>query len=96
MEERIEEIVTLFYLESRDFNGISYVSLLEQVQADEEELKAALQKLVGNERIEILYGDYHPNPFIKAYADTDKMEQILKLDDKDKLRGVVSTQPNLN
>ncbi len=85
MKSEIAEIVISFYLESNDFNGIPYSDLKERVVA-EGDLSHCLAELIDEEMIEIMYGDYHPNPHIKAISGLDKKEQIPKLANKDLLK----------
>ncbi len=78
MKSEIIELIIQYYLNSHDFNGIPYTALKKHVTAAED-LYSILAELIDEDNIEIMYGDYHPNPHIKAFSGLDKKEQIVKL-----------------
>jgi hypothetical protein len=85
MKDQIVNSVVTHYLKSRDFNGLPYSLLLDSLKIDEGALNTWLAQLLQEEQIEIVYGDDHPNPHIKAFSGIDKMQQISKLNNKDLL-----------
>lgn len=79
MKSKIVRQVIEKYLSSGDFNGLSYTSLHQSLNIDENTLLILLSELIEEDQIEIVYGDYHPNPHIKAFSGLDKSEQFSKL-----------------
>lgn len=79
MKNKILLSITQFYLESRDFNGMPFQSLVHNNNNDFEGVRNSLRVLLEEKQVEIVYGDYHPNPHIKAFSGTSNEEQIEKL-----------------
>ncbi|GJL60315.1 MAG: ATPase AAA [Nitrospirales bacterium] len=79
MKSQLLQHVIDHYLNSGDFNGIPYSSLLEKLVIQETQIFSVLLELIAEDQIEIMYGDYHPNPHIKAWAGKDKEGQLDKL-----------------
>ena len=71
-KEILLEKITNQYLGSRDFNGLP----LSVFKSEKENIIA----LVREGKIEINFGDKHPNPHIKAFELDDKDAQILKIE----------------
>lgn len=71
-KEKLLEKITKQYLESRDFNGLP----LSVFKSEKENIIA----LVREGKVEINFGDKHPNPHIKAFELDDKDTQILKIE----------------
>jgi hypothetical protein len=78
MKQKIITTITDQYLNS-DFNGLPIKSLQKDILVSHEELKAALGELLDENEIEIIYGDIHPNPHIKAFEGFRKEDQKQKL-----------------
>lgn len=87
MKSQLLQNVLENYLNSGDFNGITYSSLLEKLGLQETDMIAALSELIEADQIELMYGNYHPNPHIKAWSGGDKKEQIDKLQNSQLLHG---------
>ena len=81
MKIRLLECVIEHYLESRDFNGIPFGQIVKQLDATGDHVVPLLSELVSDNAVEIIYGDYHPNPHIKAFSGSAIDEQIKKLSD---------------
>jgi hypothetical protein len=79
MREQIVKQVIEQYLNSSDFNGLPYKILRDRLSIEEDRLINLLIELLENDQIEIVYGDYHPNPHIKAFSGIDKCQQISKM-----------------
>lgn len=79
MKTQLLQHVIEHYLSSGDFNGIPYASLLERLGTQEAQIVPILSDLIAEDQIELIYGDYHPNPHIKAWSGRHKEEQIYKL-----------------
>lgn len=88
MKEEILKAVTKHYFESGEFNGLPCVSLI--IESNDENnrdiILSSLKELLEDNKIDIVYGDNHPNPHIKAFSDIDKKDQINKLTDKDSIK----------
>ncbi len=80
MKHKLLTDVTRGYLESRDFNGVAFSSLRKHFDCSEGDFIEALTQLVRDESIEIIFGDYHPNPHIKAFSNMDKSHQLKNLE----------------
>jgi hypothetical protein len=102
MKSEIIDLIIRFYLESSDFNGIPYSALKKRVSTAID-LNATLSILIDEDEVEIMFGDYHPNPHIKAFSGFDKKKQIDKIRNTDLLehacvyptRKVLSCVPDL-
>jgi len=69
--------VTNFYLESDDYNGISVASLVRR--HGESMVRRCLSQLIDEGLASVVFGDYHPNPHIKALPSKSEGEQCRKL-----------------
>ncbi|MHB8058419.1 MAG: AAA family ATPase [Desulfuromonadaceae bacterium] len=72
--------VTQQYLATRDYNGLPVRSLTRE--HPETQVKGMLSTLLAEGLISLVYGDYHPNPHIKAFPPEPISEQIQKLEGK--------------
>jgi len=77
--EKTLEAITNHYLQSGDFNGISIEELQTIVGFTRKDLEDILIQLVHEDKISIIFGDRHPNPYFKAFDPESKSEQIEKL-----------------
>lgn len=69
--------ITEFYLQSTDFNGIPFGVLSREIEP--ERLRSYLSELIIFELVTVNFGDYHPNPHIKALPPEHREEQVEKL-----------------
>lgn len=69
--------ITEYYLESNDFNGIPVHTFTDAIEP--ERLKSYLSELIIFDLVTVNFGDYHPNPHIKALPPEPKEEQLNKL-----------------
>jgi len=81
--DRIVQRVTEFYLGSRDFNGYPVHTLISEFALNEAEVAKVLRDLIEAERIEVVFGNVHPNAHIKAFSGTSKEQQLEWLDSLD-------------
>jgi hypothetical protein len=86
-QTNLAEEVTRFYLASGDFNGLG-VHALGSVGADVLDVVA----LIKLREIDLVRGDLHPNPHIKAFDAESPEEQIAKID-QDGLCGCLYPSP---
>lgn len=79
MLDRNELLVEIsdFYLESSDFNGIPVSTLIRKY--GETEVRSVLEQLIYDGLVSVVFGDYHPNPHIKALPSEPITEQIVKI-----------------
>ena len=82
MKNRLLERVIDHYLASRDFNGIPFGQVTMESDTTGDEVVSLLTKLLLENSIEIMFGDYHPNPHIKAFSISTIEEQIKKLNNE--------------
>jgi len=80
LRDDLIKMVTDYYLKSRDFNGIPVGTICEKLNLNDRDAKELLQELIQDEMVSVVYGDIHPNPFIKALKEEEKDKQIEKLD----------------
>jgi len=73
------EAATEFYLNSRDFNGCPVASVFQKVEGAQAVLEEALVSLVSRGRADLVFGDGHPNPHIRAFAPPPPEKQLQKL-----------------
>jgi len=78
-KEDVLRIVTTFYLESRDFNGIPSWTLSEKLNQDWSLLKAIVRELIKDEMVGLVDAKTSGNPHIKRFPFQPKDVQISKL-----------------
>lgn len=64
------------YFDSGDFNGLPVYGIAKKYGRGIAELETDLKALVEDERIEVWFGNVHPNPHIKAFSSVSKEQQI--------------------
>ena len=79
-EEIIESIVQ-FYLESGDFNGFPVYRLKQEFGLSAIEAKNMIQDLIRSHRIDVVFGNIHPNPHIKAFSNITGEDQLRFLEE---------------
>jgi len=74
------EYISEFYLSSRDFNGVPVRTLRNELGLEQPTAKELLERLLRAEKIDLLFGNIHPNPHIKAFSHIphEKQLQFLK------------------
>lgn len=70
---------TTFYLGSKDFNGYPCHHIRRQHQLTDTQLRPLLRKLLQQGTGALVFGDRHPNPHIRAFADEPAQQQMEKL-----------------
>jgi hypothetical protein len=80
MRDLVLTIVTDHYLSSHDFNGLPGAALLAVV--GEDECRPIVEELIGEELLSLNFGNYHPNPHIKAFPARPADEQVAMLRDR--------------
>ena len=78
-DNAILQHITNYYLKSTEFNGMPCVSLADRMNMDLGSLTPYIRDLILSEKVSVVYGDRHPNPFIRALDDDPPAEQIAKL-----------------
>lgn len=76
MKQAVIDEVTKHYLESGDFNGYPVYALKKSFDIGDEAAKDLLRELITARKIDVLFGNIHPNPHIKAFSDTTAEQQI--------------------
>lgn len=74
VQSRIAELVAQSYLDSSDFNGLG-VQAVVSVGADPSDIA----KLIELREVDLVRGDLHPNPHIKAFDAETPDDQIAKI-----------------
>lgn len=72
--------VANFYLNSRDFNGISLEDLYAKLSLTEDKFKEEIIALIKNRKIDLVYEGDIPNPHIKPFPPPTTEKQIEKLE----------------
>ncbi|VVO78474.1 hypothetical protein PS858_01681 [Pseudomonas fluorescens] len=80
MLDLITDKVTRFYLNSNDFNGYPVHALKKDFKLNNTKAKQVLVDLVSSNLIEVVFGNIHPNPHIKAFSGTSVAQQLEFLD----------------
>lgn len=80
MESAIIDEVTKFYFDSGDFNGYPTYRLKEKFGLNDKAAKKIIRDLVLARRIDVVFGNIHPNPHIKAFSDSPAEQQLEFLD----------------
>src|SRR3989344_2731717 len=78
-KENILNEITSFYLNSRDFNGISIEDLYKKSSLLEDKFKEEITALIKNRKIDLIYEGDIPNPHIKPFPAPAIEKQIGKL-----------------
>lgn len=78
-KDEILRKITEFYLNSHDFNGLPVRNIVQDSKVEEIERKDILISLIREKKISLVFGDYHPNPHIKAFWEEKEEIQIEKL-----------------
>ncbi|APG27027.1 AAA family ATPase [Syntrophotalea acetylenivorans] len=76
MNQTVIDKITKHYLESGDFNGYPVYALKKKYEINDESAKALLRELILSRKIDVVFGNIHPNPHIKAFSDTSAEQQI--------------------
>ena len=76
MNKAIIDEVTRYYFESGDFNGYQVYALKKQFSLDDETAKTIIRDLIQARHIDVVFGNNHPNPHIKAFSDETEEKQI--------------------
>lgn len=82
----ITNIIIDFYLNSNDFNGISFQTLLKKLNCTSEILQNDLQKLFIDGLIDIVSSNYVPNPHIKQFSNLDREKLLNEFNELNKLK----------
>lgn len=80
---KIDELIsraTDFYLESGDFNGYPARHIHEEYGLSYEEIRKIFTEIVASGKGTVIFGDLHPNPHIRAFADEPVEKQLEKLE----------------
>ncbi len=78
-QSAILNCITGYYLDSDHFNGMPLPSLADRLDIELGGLIPLIKPLVTNKTASIVFGDLHPNPFIRALPDAPVSEQLAKL-----------------
>ncbi len=81
MNQSVIDEVTKQYLESRNFSGYSVYTLKKEFNINDKDAKDLLRNLIQARCIDVVFGNIHPNPKIKAFSDTTAEQQIEFLED---------------
>lgn len=71
--------ITKFYLNSRDFNGISIEDLYKKTSLSEDDFKLEIVALIKSRKIDLIYEGDIPNPHIKPFPAPEVTKQLDKL-----------------
>lgn len=82
----ITNVIIDFYLNSNDFNGISFQTLLKKLNCTSEILQNDLQKLFIDGLIDIVSSNYVPNPHIKQFSNLDREKLLNEFNELNKLK----------
>lgn len=75
------EYISEFYLSSSDFNGVPVRTLRKDLGLELPAVKELLVRLLRTEQIDLLFGNIHPNPHIKAFSQTTHEQQLQFLEE---------------
>ena len=77
--ENILNEITNYYLNSRDFNGVSLEDLYKKSSLSEDKFKEEINALIKNRKVDLIYEGDIPNPHIKPFPAPAIEKQIEKL-----------------
>jgi len=93
-KSEILQEVTNFYLGSRDFNGLPAIQLVKKVGDGWNELRPAVQELIQEDLVGVLYGDIELNTHILRLGFPPKDIQISKLSTDELFHTCLYPRPN--
>ncbi len=76
---RVRDLVVRLYQESHDFNGVLYDEVVARLAAPEAAVVRAVRALIRRGAIAAIFGDIHPNAYIRALRDEPIEAQLTKL-----------------
>lgn len=76
MIQAVIEEITKHYLESGDFNGYPVSALKRKYEINDEAAKKFIRELILSGKVDVIFGNIHPNSHIKAFSDTSTKQQI--------------------
>lgn len=82
----ITNTIINFYLNSNDFNGISFQALLEKLNCTPKVLQNDLQKIFTDGLIDIVSSNHVPNPHIKQFSNLDRKKLLNEFYEINKLK----------
>lgn len=74
------DTITSFYLKSNQFNGYPFVNLEQELGMDYNDAFNFVKDNVSKGLLTVLFGDFHPNPHIKAFSGEPKEITLQKID----------------
>lgn len=74
------DAIVRFYCGSHDFNGYPVRSLRTQLELSEQDAAAVIRALIEDGRVDVMCGNVHPNPHIKAFSGIPIKDQLGFLD----------------
>lgn len=75
------EYITEFYLSSHDFNGVPVRTLRKHLGLEPPAAKELLERLLRAEQVDLLFGNIHPNPHIRAFSHIPHEKQLQFLEE---------------
>src|SRR4051794_38170303 len=75
------QTITTYYVESRHFNGYPMRDII--AATSEVEAKGLISKLINAGLLSIVFGNRHPNPYIRALPDEPIPDQLSKFERMD-------------
>lgn len=76
MNQMVIDEITKHYLESGDFNGYPVYALKKKYEINDKSAKELLRGLILSRKIDVVFGNIHPNPHIKAFSDSSAEQQV--------------------
>src|SRR5262245_26076529 len=80
-DQALLQTIVQGYLTSGDFNGYSVGCLQREFILTSSEAKETIRRLLKDRKIDVMFGNIHPNPHIKAFSDIPHEDQQKFLDD---------------
>ena len=93
MKSDILRVVASYYLDSGDFNGTPIIRLIQEIGVDWNKMWPALQELIDEDAIGVLFSDLELNTHILRLGFPPKEVQISKLDTDDFFHTCVYPRP---
>ncbi|MDP2603706.1 MAG: AAA family ATPase [Deltaproteobacteria bacterium] len=80
-DQAVLQAIAQAYLTSGDFNGYPVPSLRREFGLTTSEAKEAVRRLLRERKIDVIFGNVHPNPHIKAFSHISNEDQRKFLDE---------------
>jgi len=81
IDHALLQAIAEYYLSSGDFNGYSVSRMRSEFNLTNSSAKETVSRLLKARKIDVVFGNIHPNPHIKAFSNITNEDQLKFLDE---------------